>query len=159
MAATRRIFLCNDVCRCFGGAVAQLGERLVRNEEVRGSNPLGSTNPSRPSAASVGSQTRSAKVAVVAPPERSRTFCFPSRSVLAGFGPEIDYRILQRNDDFAVQALRLKGNARRATELGRDAAFDQLGAEAALRRVGNRWPTVLEPSDAQNRTGIVGTHR
>ena len=26
-----------------GGAVAQLGERLVRNEEVRGSNPLGST--------------------------------------------------------------------------------------------------------------------
>ena len=27
----------------FGGAVAQLGERLVRNEEVRGSIPLGST--------------------------------------------------------------------------------------------------------------------
>ena len=27
------------------GAVAQLGERLVRNEEVRGSNPLGSTIP------------------------------------------------------------------------------------------------------------------
>ena len=27
------------------GAVAQLGERLVRNEEVRGSNPLGSTKP------------------------------------------------------------------------------------------------------------------
>jgi hypothetical protein len=26
------------------GAVAQLGERLVRNEEVRGSTPLGSTN-------------------------------------------------------------------------------------------------------------------
>ena len=26
-----------------GGAVAQLGERLVRNEEVRGSTPLGST--------------------------------------------------------------------------------------------------------------------
>ena len=44
MATTRRIFLRNDVCRCFGGAVAQLGERLVRNEEVRGSTPLGSTN-------------------------------------------------------------------------------------------------------------------
>jgi hypothetical protein len=29
-----------------GGAVAQLGERLVRNEEVRGSTPLGSTNSS-----------------------------------------------------------------------------------------------------------------
>src|SRR5215472_5770313 len=29
----------------FGGAVAQLGERLVRNEEVRGSTPLGSTSP------------------------------------------------------------------------------------------------------------------
>src|SRR5262249_41112696 len=28
----------------FGGAVAQLGERLVRNEEVRGSTPLGSTS-------------------------------------------------------------------------------------------------------------------
>jgi hypothetical protein len=27
----------------FGGAVAQLGERLVRNEEVSGSIPLGST--------------------------------------------------------------------------------------------------------------------
>jgi hypothetical protein len=26
------------------GAVAQMGERLVRNEEVRGSIPLGSTN-------------------------------------------------------------------------------------------------------------------
>ena len=25
------------------GAVAQLGERVVRNDEVRGSNPLGST--------------------------------------------------------------------------------------------------------------------
>ena len=30
-----------------GGAVAQLGERLVRNEEVRGSTPLGSTTPYR----------------------------------------------------------------------------------------------------------------
>src|SRR6185369_2368927 len=30
------------------GAVAQLGERLVRNEEVRGSIPLSSTNPERP---------------------------------------------------------------------------------------------------------------
>src|SRR5271169_1446821 len=30
-----------------GGAVAQLGERLVRNEEVRGSTPLGSTSPLR----------------------------------------------------------------------------------------------------------------
>ena len=29
------------------GAVAQLGERLVRNEEVRGSIPLGSTNTPR----------------------------------------------------------------------------------------------------------------
>jgi hypothetical protein len=27
------------------GAVAQMGERLVRNEEVRGSIPLGSTTP------------------------------------------------------------------------------------------------------------------
>ena len=27
------------------GVVAQLVERLVRNEQVRGSNPLGSTNP------------------------------------------------------------------------------------------------------------------
>src|SRR5215510_3634416 len=31
--------------RCRLGAVAQLGERLVRNEEVRGSIPLGSTIP------------------------------------------------------------------------------------------------------------------
>ena len=28
----------------FFGAVAQLGERVVRNDEVRGSIPLGSTN-------------------------------------------------------------------------------------------------------------------
>src|SRR6476620_1259030 len=155
MAATRRIFLCNDVCRCFGGAVAQLGERLVRNEEVRGSNPLGSTNPRGLWPLRLASQTRSAKVAVIAP----RSEDFPNRSVLAGFGPEIDDRILQRNDNFAVQALRLKGKARRATEFGRDAPFDQLGAEAALRWVGNRRPTVLKPIDVQNRTGIVGTHR
>src|SRR3984957_17095067 len=31
-----------------GGAVAQLGERLVRNEEARGSTPLGSTSPRFP---------------------------------------------------------------------------------------------------------------
>ncbi len=30
-----------------GGAVAQLGERRNRTAEVRGSNPLGSTRPSR----------------------------------------------------------------------------------------------------------------
>lgn len=31
--------------RAFGGAVAQLGERDVRNVEASGSIPLGSTNP------------------------------------------------------------------------------------------------------------------
>ena len=31
-----------------GGAVAQLGERLVRNEEVSGSIPLSSTTPCQP---------------------------------------------------------------------------------------------------------------
>ncbi len=35
-----------------GGAVAQLGERLVRNEEVRGSTPLGSTTCATESSAS-----------------------------------------------------------------------------------------------------------
>ena len=44
MAATRRNFRVTTTVVAFGGAVAQLGERLVRNEEVRGSNPLGSTN-------------------------------------------------------------------------------------------------------------------
>jgi hypothetical protein len=34
------------------GAVAQLGERRVRNAKVRGSIPLGSTNPSVPCRAS-----------------------------------------------------------------------------------------------------------
>ncbi len=39
-------------CRCaklkgIGGAVAQLGARLDGIEEVEGSNPFGSTNPSR----------------------------------------------------------------------------------------------------------------
>ena len=29
----------------WNGAVAQMGERVVRNDEVRGSIPLGSTNP------------------------------------------------------------------------------------------------------------------
>jgi hypothetical protein len=44
MAPTRRNFRATTVVvALFGGAVAQLGERLVRNEEVRGSNPLGST--------------------------------------------------------------------------------------------------------------------
>ncbi len=40
-----------------GGAVAQLGERLVRNEEVSGSIPLGSTSLRR-TAASAGKPRR-----------------------------------------------------------------------------------------------------
>ena len=41
----RRRCACDFVLRCVsgGGAVAQLGERLVRNEEVSGSIPLSST--------------------------------------------------------------------------------------------------------------------
>lgn len=34
--------MCYNICCC--GGVAQLGEHLVRNEGVRGSNPLVSTN-------------------------------------------------------------------------------------------------------------------
>ena len=45
------------------GAVAQLGERLVRNEEVSGSIPLSSTTL-RCSAASGGRPTRAAKGAL-----------------------------------------------------------------------------------------------
>jgi hypothetical protein len=44
------------------GAVAQLGERRVRNAEVRGSTPLGSTSPpdaSRKTLFSVSSRARS----------------------------------------------------------------------------------------------------
>ena len=38
--------VCHLALRFFGdGVVAQLVERLVRNEKVRGSNPLGSTTP------------------------------------------------------------------------------------------------------------------
>ena len=44
MAATRQNPRQIGLVYTFGGAVAQLGERLVRNEEVRGSTPLGSTN-------------------------------------------------------------------------------------------------------------------
>ncbi len=33
-----------DFARCFGGAVAQLGERRVRNAKVEGSIPFRSTN-------------------------------------------------------------------------------------------------------------------
>src|SRR2546430_11154821 len=44
---TRKPCATNLYFRCtFAGAVAQLGERLVRNEEVRGSIPLGSTTAS-----------------------------------------------------------------------------------------------------------------
>ncbi len=43
MAATRQNPRQIGLVYTSGGAVAQLGERLVRNEEVRGSNPLGST--------------------------------------------------------------------------------------------------------------------
>src|SRR5881396_868406 len=40
--------------RCtLAGAVAQLGERLVRNEEVRGSIPLGSTTASPDTVATI----------------------------------------------------------------------------------------------------------
>jgi hypothetical protein len=43
MAATRQNPRQIGLVYTSGGAVAQLGERLVRNEEVRGSTPLGST--------------------------------------------------------------------------------------------------------------------
>jgi hypothetical protein len=33
-----------NICRLVDGVVAQLVERLVRNEKVRGSTPLGSTS-------------------------------------------------------------------------------------------------------------------
>jgi hypothetical protein len=39
------------------GAVAQLGERRVRNAEVRGSIPLGSTNTGRPRIQDIGDST------------------------------------------------------------------------------------------------------
>jgi hypothetical protein len=38
----------SGVARSHGGAVAQLGERLHGMQEVRGSIPLGSTNPVLP---------------------------------------------------------------------------------------------------------------
>ncbi len=38
-----RLTIVRAVRRCRFGAVAQLGERIVRNDEVRGSIPLGST--------------------------------------------------------------------------------------------------------------------
>jgi hypothetical protein len=44
MARTRRQPASQRPGFIYGGAVAQLGERLVRNEEVRGSTPLGSTS-------------------------------------------------------------------------------------------------------------------
>jgi hypothetical protein len=44
MGGTRSQRAISAVPCAVGGAVAQLGERLVRNEEVRGSIPLGSTN-------------------------------------------------------------------------------------------------------------------
>src|SRR5262249_17360041 len=55
------------------GAVAQLGERLVRNEEVRGSIPLGSTSL-RGCAASAGKPPRraAAKAARRSPAGRGR---------------------------------------------------------------------------------------
>src|SRR5580700_11511941 len=44
MARTRRTGAILGRSTPLAGAVAQLGERLVRNEEVRGSPPLGPTN-------------------------------------------------------------------------------------------------------------------
>src|ERR1700689_3566930 len=54
-----------------GGAVAQLGERLVRNEEVRGSTPLGSTSLRSPRELRPGepSQEFAAQWAKAAAPE------------------------------------------------------------------------------------------
>src|SRR5436309_15997894 len=59
--------------RCPSGAVAQLGERLVRNEEVRGSIPLGSTSL-RGCAASAGKPTQQANL------KRSCEGCSPQHS-------------------------------------------------------------------------------
>jgi hypothetical protein len=61
-----------------GGAVAQLGERLVRNEEVRGSNPLGST--SLPSGLSLRSRSSFSWTATGPLPLRN-----PRKSLLAQY--------------------------------------------------------------------------
>ncbi len=54
-----------------------------------------------------------------------------------------------------MQSLRRKSQPSRSAKLGSDAAFD-LGAKAALPRIGNRWTTLFEPVDPQNRSFVVG---
>src|SRR5262249_129245 len=90
---------------------------------------------------------------------RKGTACLLNRFVPAGRSSNVYSRIAQRNFNLTVQSSRLEGEARRAAELSRNAALDQLGAEAPLRRIGNRGTTLLAPVNAQDRTGIVAAHR
>src|SRR6185369_10337148 len=138
-----------------GGAVAQLGERLVRNEEVRGSNPLGSTSlrsrseweaaASKPTWAKAGfsRELRLGKPPSHAPVDALR------------LALRFDRHHLERDDDLTAQAFGVISEARAAAELGRDAALDQARAEAAPFRRHDRRAALLDPVDRQKMAGLV----
>src|SRR5262249_59723010 len=81
-----------------------------------------------------------------------------SRLVSASLTMNLNGRVPQGNFNFAVQSVRLEDEARGAAELSGDAAFDQLGAKAPFRGVGNRWAALLAPVQTQNWSEIVGTY-
>ena len=62
-----------DVKGCRAGAIAQLGERVVRNDEVGGSIPPGSTSLCRLRRLRLGKPSRSEGCRVVA--RRAKTGC------------------------------------------------------------------------------------
>src|SRR6185437_1330648 len=68
----------------------------------------------------------------------------------------IDRRRRQRDDDLATHAGTLERKTRAAAQFGRDAAFDQLGAEATLLRLGNHRPLLLDPIDPQQLVAVAG---
>src|SRR6185437_3224523 len=91
--------------------------------------------------------TRSAVRSRLAPPfSLVRT---PNRLV-------IDRRRRQRDYDLATHAGTLERKTRAAAQFGRDAAFDQLAAEATLLRLGNHRPLLLDPIDPQQLVAIAG---
>src|SRR5215813_9486742 len=72
---------------------------------------------------------------------------------------KVDGRCLHRDRDFAAQALRLKDEPRFASELGRDASFDQLSSETMLLGLNDTRSALLDPLDLQAELAVFCTSR
>src|ERR1700745_376352 len=123
MAATRQNPRQIGLVYTSGGAVAQLGERLVRNEEVRGSTPLGST--------SYGSGFLRLSASGLVQPEHQKVVCHTAGTARADMAT-----IRRRKSTWQVQIRRQGHQLSRTFRLRADAELWARQVEAELDRGG-----------------------